>query len=152
MRVYLETSVVIVWLFGAEREPERHAATQALFRLINDGRIDGVVSLYTVQEVYTFCEENFPQEEARTAAKLALRRLLATEVELAPLLDRATRIVESRRFAGLSDPSDQPHAIAAFVEHCERMITYDHHFQAIRPVLPVFTPEELLQELQERAV
>ncbi len=35
------------------------------------GRLEdqGVVSLYTVQEVYTFCEENFPREEVRTVVR-----------------------------------------------------------------------------------
>ncbi|GEM_PF-7002206 len=61
MRVYLETSVVVVWLFGAEREPERRPATEALFRLVDEGRVQAVISLYTLQEVYTFCEENFPR-------------------------------------------------------------------------------------------
>jgi len=101
--------------------------------------------MYTLQEVYAFCEANFPQSEAREVAKLALRRLLETEVELAPLLDRRTRILESRRFQ-LPDRSDQPHAIAAWANHCEALLTYDAHFQAVSQQLRVLSPEEWLEE------
>ena len=144
-RLYLETTVVIVWLFGSEREPERFRAANQLFRLLGSDKIQGVISMYTLQEIYAFCEANFPQGEAREVAKLAIRRLLETEVELVPLLDRRTRTLESRRFQ-LPDRSDQPHAIAAWVNHCEALLTYDAHFQAVSQQLRVLSPEEWLEE------
>lgn len=145
-RVYLETTVVAIWLFGALREPARYQAVARLFRLIDQGKIQGVVSFYTLQEIYAFCEDNFPAAEAKTVAKLALVKLLGTEVELVPLLDRRVRLREGRRFV-LPDSTDQPHAIACWVHGCEAIVTYDEHFQAVQNLIAVMSPEELLQRL-----
>jgi predicted nucleic acid-binding protein len=145
-RVYLETTVIAVWLFGAVREPARYRAAVELFRLIEQGRLQGVVSFYTLQEIYAFCEDNFPATEAPTVAKLALFELLGTEVELVPLLDRRVRLLEGRRFV-LPDPTDQPHAIAAWVHDCEAIVTYDEHFRAVKDLIAVMTPEELLRRV-----
>lgn len=141
--IYVDTSVATVWLFGEEREPARYPATEELFRLIEAGDIQGLISMYTLQEVYAFCEGNFPPDEVRATAKLALRALLLTELEIAPLLRRTERLLHQRRFP-LSDASDQPHAIVAYLNNCQAIITYDEHFGEISQVISAYTPEEFL--------
>ncbi|PKO24035.1 MAG: hypothetical protein CVU38_01090 [Chloroflexi bacterium HGW-Chloroflexi-1] len=141
--IYVDTSVVAVWLFGQKSEPTRYPATQRLFDLIAAGTIEGLISLYTLQAVYAFCEDNLPPDEGRGAAKLALRTLLMTKLGIAPLLKRVERLVHQRRFP-ISDPSDQPHAIVAYLNDCQAIITYDAHFAEIGEVIDVFTPEECM--------
>lgn len=116
--IYVDTSVVTVWLFGEKREPARYPATAELFRLVEAGDLRGLISLYTLQEVYAFCEDNFPPDEVRATAKLALRELLLTGLDIAPLLRRTERLLHQRRFP-LSDASDQPHAIVAYINNCQ---------------------------------
>ena len=145
--IYVDTSVATVWLFGEEREPARYPATEELFRLIEAGNVQGLISMYTLQEVYVFCEGNFPSDDVRATAKLALRALLLTELEIAPLLRRTLRrterLLHQRRFP-LSDASDQPHAIVAYLNNCQAIITYDEHFGEISQVISAYTPEEFL--------
>lgn len=141
--IYVDTSVVDVWLFGEQKEPTRYPATAELFRLIAAGDVQGLISLYTLQEVYVFCESNFPPDEVRITAKLALRTLLLTELDIAPLLRRTERLLHQRRFP-LSDASDQPHAIIAYLNDCQAIVTYDTHFEEIGQVINVYTPEKFL--------
>jgi len=143
--IYVDTSVVTVWLFGKKQELTRYPATEQLFGLIETGDIQGLISLYTLQEVYAFCEDNFPSDEVRATAKLALRELLLTELDIAPLLKRTERLLHQRHFP-LSDASDQPHAIIAYLNHCQAIVTYDSHFEEISQVIKVYTPEEFLVE------
>jgi predicted nucleic acid-binding protein len=147
--IYVDTSVVTVWLFGEKREATRYAATQRLFELIAAGNIEGLISLYTPQEVYAFCEDNFPPDEVRATAKLALRQVLLTELEIAPLLKRTERLIHQRRFP-LADTSDLPHAVVAYLNHCQVIVTYDEHFAGIGPAIKVYTPEEFLVEWSGR--
>jgi len=46
----------------------------------------------------------------------------------------------------MQDLSDQPHAILAYLNNCEAIITYDEHFKDIAHLIPVHTPEEFLKE------
>jgi len=62
MKIYLDTSVTNVWLFGRDKEAERFEQTVRLFDTINAGRLEAIVSLYTVQEVFAYCADNFPTE------------------------------------------------------------------------------------------
>jgi len=50
MKVYLDTSVLNVWLFGREQETERYAQVCHLFEAINAGMVQAIVSLYSLQE------------------------------------------------------------------------------------------------------
>lgn len=146
--IYVDTSVVVVWLFGQKSEPARYSATQRVFDLIAASTVEGLISLYTLQEVYAFCEDNLPPMERRRAAKLALRMLLLTELEIAPLLARTERLLHQRRFP-ISDSSDQPHAIVAYLNGCQAIITYDTHFAEISDVMEVYTPEAFIASLPE---
>jgi len=146
MKVYLDTTIITLLLFGQKRNPERFAEVKQLFDAIDDGQVAAVISIYALQELCSFCYANFPTEDAPTVTRLAFYELLAHELLLTPLLSRTDRIVLSRRFP-IRDASDQAHAGVAHREGCSYIITYDSHFQDIADLLPSLTAGELLNRL-----
>ena len=146
-RVYLDTSVVIVLLFGREKEPERYASVQRLFEGIDAGQIAGLVSVYTVQEVCLFCREHFSEQVPEQVAALALRALFQHDLRLVPLITRAEKLAHVRGFE-MHDAADRPHAIAAYVNRCDAIVAYDEHFEDIADKLSYLQPEALLTELE----
>ncbi|MBX7235150.1 MAG: PIN domain-containing protein [Caldilineales bacterium] len=149
MKVYLDTSVIVLSLFGAKGDPDRIAEVAGLFQAIDDGHLQATISLYGLQELCVFCYDNFPSDQAAQVARLAFHDILGHDLLLVPLLNRAQRIVLNRRFP-MSDASDQAHAATAFHHGCEVVVTYDSHYQAITHLLPCLTAAELLERLGER--
>ena len=143
MRAYLETSALVVYCFGRRLEPERYKSVKALFDKINSQDITGIVSFYSLHELFIFATENFSADISRDIGKKALEEILKTRVEIVPLLNREQRI----RYASdikLKDPSDIPHAILAFIEKCDCIVTYDAHFDDISTIIKINQPEKLL--------
>jgi len=66
LRIYLDTSVINAYLFGKHStiEADRFTATNKLFGLINAKRITAVVSLYSIQEIFSFCKNFSPRMRA----------------------------------------------------------------------------------------
>lgn len=143
MRAYLETSTLVVYCFGRKLEPERYKDVEALFDKINSQDITGVVSFYSLHELFIFAIENFSPDISRNIGKRALEEILKTKVEIIPLLNREQRIRYSSNIK-LKDPSDIPHAILAFIEKCDCIVTYDAHFDDINTIIKINQPEELL--------
>lgn len=146
MRVYLDTTVITLLLFGQRSQPERHAEVAGLFEALDAGRLQAVLSLYALQELCAFCYENFPAEQAPRVTRLAFRELFGHELLIAPLLSRMDRIILSRRFP-MQDASDQVHAATAYKQGCDAITTYDQHYQDIVDRLPCLTAGEVLSRL-----
>ncbi len=143
MRAYLETSALVVYCFGRKLEPERYKSVKALFDKISLQEITGVVSFYSLHELFIFATENFSPDISRNIGKRALEEILKTRVEIIPLLNREQRIRYSSDVK-LKDPSDIPHAILAFMKKCDCIATYDAHFDDINTIIKINQPEELL--------
>lgn len=145
MKVYLDTSVINILLFGkySEVEAQRFSAVAKVFRLINSKKITAMVSIYSLQEIYSFCKKTFSPDDAGHISRISLFDLFKNEFELSGLLTREERLLHKTRFV-MEDLSDQPHAISAFINKCDAIMTYDKHFRKIHHTLPVYTPEELL--------
>ncbi len=143
MRAYLETSALVVYCFGRKLEPERYKSVKALFDKVDSEEITGVVSFYSLHELFIFAVENFPPDISRNIGKRALEEILKTRVEIVPLLNREQRIRYSSDIK-LKDPSDIPHAILAFIEKCDCIVTYDAHFDNISTIIKINQPEKLL--------
>ncbi len=143
MRAYLETSVIVVYCFGEKLEPERYNSVKALFDKINSEGIKGVVSFYSLHELFIFALENFPSNISRNIGKRALEELLKNGIEIIPLLNREQRIRYSPEI-NLNDASDVPHAILSLVEKCDCIVTYDSHFNSINTIIKIKRPEDLL--------
>jgi len=143
LKIYLDTSVINVFLFGrySDTEKPRLPATKRLFSLMDEKHIDAVISLYSIQEVFSFCKKIFASE-AGHVARLALSELFMHNFELSGLLTRQERLLNRTRF-NMPDLSDQPHAISAFLNKCDALVTYDTHFQHIKGNLSVLSPEHI---------
>lgn len=142
-RIYLDASVILVLLFGKEREPERHETVSRLFYVIDSGALAAVISIYTLQEVVVFCRDRLAVPEPAQVAALALRELLRHAVRVVPLLSRIERIRYARAFP-TRDTSDLPHLIVAHLHHCDAIIAYDEHYRETTKLLPYLQPQELL--------
>ena len=150
MRVYLETSALIAFLFGelsdSRRERQAHAAA-ALARIRVTEGAAACVSLYTLQELLVFVREAYPPALAAQVLRLALRVLWQYPVELLPLLDRMDTLRYSRTVR-IPDRSDLPHAASALKHGCNALLTYDSHFASVAGVR-VLSPEEFVASLSE---
>lgn len=124
-------------------EPNRYNSVKALFDKINSDKITGVVSFYSLHELFIFARENFSPDISRYIGKTALEEILKNRVEIIPLLNREDRIRYSNNIK-LNDASDIPHAILAIIEKCDCIVTYDSHFDDINTIIKIFRPEELL--------
>ncbi len=142
MQVYLETSVLVVYCFGKKLDPERYNSVKTLFDKINSEKIKGIVSFYSLHELFIFAIDNFSQDIGRTIGKRAIEEILKTRVEIIPLLNREQRVRYAHQMK-LNDASDIPHAILAFIEKCDCIITYDTHFDSINDIIKIAQPEEL---------
>ena len=145
---YLDTSVLLVYTLASGKEPERYSAVEQLFTHIEAEHITTMTSFYALHELYLFALEQAPNFEIGTAyGKDAMGQILATNVQITPLLSRMERKINERLFRKLPDATDIPHAVSAKIWGCEGIVAYDDHFAAITDVLEHLTPEQLLPRL-----
>nr|QNO52384.1 hypothetical protein IAKEDICC_00004 [Methanosarcinales archaeon ANME-1 ERB6] len=146
LRLYLDSTILITFVFGARLEPKRFNDVSTLFHSKN---VELVTSLYALIELYNYPIFNFEQEdkEKRLFAKQAILRVLLTEIEIAPMLPRELRSYYSGIFK-MDDSSDVPHAISAYVEKCNYVVTYDRHFENIEDKIGCRTPKKVLKEIE----
>ena len=149
MKLYLDSSVINVYLFGAAKEPKRHLDVVPLLDAINAGRLEGVISIYTLQEICVYCREFFPEENFAETARLAVYKLMGARLHLVPLLTREEKTKYSMAFL-IRDPSDQPHVILAHLCHCDAIVAYDEHFQDTSHLVPYLRPDEVLMQLRAK--
>ncbi len=147
MKVYLDVSVLIVYLFGQTKEPIRYEAVSNLFDKFQVSQLDCCISLYAFQELYSFCNENYSAADVSSVFRLSLLKLLGYPLQIMPLLTRSDRLTYERRFA-ISDASDKPHVISAYLARCNAIISYDSHFQEATDFITALTPEEFLAHIE----
>ena len=147
MTFYLDSSVVDVYLFGLEKEPQRYPDVVAFFEAINAGQANAIISVYTVQEVATFCRDSFPPHLFATITRLSIQKLMNVRLQLVPLLTRQEKIQHARRFP-IRDTSDQPHVILAHLHQCDALVAYDEHFQDTAHLMPYLRPNEALAKIK----
>lgn len=143
--LYLDTSVLLVYTLTQSVERMRYTATRAFFAQVKSGALSAATSFHALHELHLFALTNAPDQATGAAyGKEALAQILALPLQILPLVSRVERGLHSRTFHALRDPADIPHAIAAWVSHCEAIVTYDTHFKAIAPLIPYRTPEDFL--------
>ena len=147
MKVYLDVSVLVVYLFGQVREPIRYRTVSNLFDKFQGSQLDCCISLYAFQELYSFCHDNYSITDVSEVFRLALLRLLGYPLQIVPLLTRSDRLTYERRFA-MSDASDKPHVISAYLAGCDAIVSYDSHFQEATDFVTALTPEQLLAHIE----
>lgn len=141
-RLYLDSTILITFVFGSKLEPDKFDCVSRLFNYEN---IDLVTSLYALIELYNYPIFNFEmdEQEKRLLAKSVIISALLTETEIVPMPPRAIRSYYNNTFK-MSDKSDIPHAILAYIEGCDYIVTYDRHFRDIGDKIRCITPEGVL--------
>ena len=150
MKVYLDTSALVPFLYGEFIEPARFVQMEQLFGYIEAGQITGVLSFYAFHELYEYLAANYPPDDVSDGFRHSLLELLRFPLTVAPHLDRTESNRLRRRFT-IADPYDALHIATAIFHRCDAIVTYDAHFQAVADVIPVYTPEELLSHIAEMA-
>ncbi|MBN1887436.1 MAG: type II toxin-antitoxin system VapC family toxin [Thermoflexales bacterium] len=143
MKIYLDTSVLVVFLYGEIEEPERFRSTRALFNRIEAGEIEAVISFYAMQEIYGYIVRKSPPEDVDVAFRTGMLALFSLPLVVVPYLDR-TRLEAWRRKTSARDVTDIPHLAVAMERRCDVMAAYDETFRQAVEGLAYHTPEELV--------
>lgn len=93
-----------------------------------------------------YVAEHFTPARRNETFRLSLVRLFGAPLTVQPFVDRIESEKLRRRFT-LADSTDIPHVVAALAFGCSAIITFDNHFQQVRELIPVFTPDEYLATL-----
>jgi len=102
-RLYLDSTILITFVFGSKLEPDKFDCVSRLFNYEN---IDLVTSLYALIELYNYPIFNFEmdEQEKRLLAKSAIISALLTETEIVPMLPRAIRSYYNNTFKMVKSP------------------------------------------------
>ncbi len=149
MKIYLDTSILIVFLFGEEKEPDKFLSVSDLFSHINMGDLEAVISLYSFQEIHEYIKETFPNPLVKDTFRLSLLLLLINRIEILSLIPREISIYYKQRFF-IRDRSDRPHVISALYNKSEAIIAYDDHFNDVNDLITYFTPEDFLKDIENK--
>jgi predicted nucleic acid-binding protein len=141
--IYLDSSVLITYLYEEYDAIERFAQSRRVFQAVRAGEIEAAISFYALPELYGYVESHFPQKEVNTTFRLSLVTLFEIPLTVLPYLKRIERNLWRHRIR-LRDSSDEPHVAIALARSCEAIITYDEHFQDVVDFIPAYTPEEFL--------
>ncbi len=147
--VYLDTTVLITFLYGKRIEPERFEQSRPLFAAMRDSSVEGVISFYALPELYDYVEHHQPADEVNAVFRLSLVELFSLPITVAPFLDRA-EFDQLRKQIQIPDPVDTRHTAVALSRKCDAIITFDHHFAQISNLILVYTPAEFLATLKPR--
>lgn len=148
MKLYLDTSVLLPYLFGELDAPERYLPSVQLFGKIDARGVQAVVTFYALQEVYGYIVRRFPSEDTDRLFRVSLQQLLMFPLVVVPYLDR-TVVRRWRHRLQLGDATDVFHVAAALIRGCDAIVTYDHRFQEVAEHIPAWTSEECLASLEQ---
>jgi predicted nucleic acid-binding protein len=142
-RLYLDSTVLIAYTLTRLIEKERHADVVAMIEKINAGEIIALTSFYALHEVLVFALRNAPSLELGIrVGKDALLQILQTEIGVLPMVTREERILNTRTFSAIKDSSDVAHAISAYLNGCQFLVSYDKHFEDLPPFLGWKRPKD----------
>ncbi len=148
---YLDSSVLIAYLYEERDQPERFAQSRRLMTAIQEGSVNAIVSFYALPELYSHVEEEFSGDAIAIAFRSSLLRLLSLPIIIKPFLNRGD-LNELRAKFTISDAHDARHVASALSSKCDAIITFDYHFRQVSNLIPVYTPEEYLAKLESTQV
>lgn len=144
--VYLDTSVLIAFLYEERDQPEKYKAAQHLIEFARQNKFDAAFSFYALPELYDFVQAHQAESEVSAIFRLGLVELLLVPMNILPYLPRE-QFNELRKQFVIADRDDARHVATALSRHCSAIITFDHHFHQVRDLIPIFTPDEYLATL-----
>jgi predicted nucleic acid-binding protein len=148
MSVYRDASVLIAYLYKETDDPAKAQQAERFFKFLRAENFQGVIAFYSLSELYGYTISNYSEEKSNEIFRFSLVNLFSFPLIVKPFVDRTEAERLRRRFT-LTDSTDIPHVVAALAFGCSAIITFDHHFQQVRELIPVYTPDEYLATLQE---
>jgi len=146
MKLYLDSVVLIDYLFQTVDSIEREQIGQQFFSAVRQGETECIVSFYSLPELFGYVQRNYPQDIVNAVFKESIIVLFSEPVTVASYLDR-TEVNRLRRRFTIADPYDALHVACALSNNCDAIVTYDSHFQAVADAISVFTPSQVLEHI-----
>lgn len=144
MRLYFDTTILASLTYFKDKDAKRYSESIRLINRCETNKATIVISFYSIHELFLLPFEYADEKTARKIGIALIKEILNINgIEVTELLSREKRIQYQERFA-MSDRTDIPHAISAYIEHCDCIVTYDSHFDEIRAKIKVFEPDEAL--------
>lgn len=140
MKLYLDTTILAALTYFKDKDAKRYSECNLLIRKCNENESIIVISFYAIHELFLLPFEYEDEKNARKTGLALIKEILnINRIELTELLSREKRIIYQDMFS-MSDRTDIPHAISAYVEKCDCIVTYDSHFDQISKKIKVFEP------------
>ena len=144
MKLYFDTTVLAALTYFKDKDIKRYSESIRLIERCNKNEVTIVISFYSIHELFLLPFEYAEEKAARNIGLALIREILNIKgIELTELLSRDKRIRYQDSFS-ISDRTDIPHAISAYLEKCDSIVTYDRHFDEISTKIKVFEPGEVL--------
>ncbi|KYK35729.1 MAG: PIN domain-containing protein [Theionarchaea archaeon] len=145
MRLYFDTSVLAIYTYFSETEKSKCEVVSELLNRCIEDKIEITVSFYSLHELFLLAFKYLSKEQSKIGLE-SVRTIVNMPIKLVPLLPREKRLIYHKRFK-ITDRTDIPHAITAFVYECDYIVTYDTHFKEISEHISVGTPKEIIEKL-----
>ncbi len=145
--IYLDSSVLVAFLYQATLRPERHALVARLMESVRTKRVEAMISFYALPELYAYLRTQYLDVPFNTIFRLSMIELFSLPLTIAPHLTR-TEIEIWRHRISMSDSTDVPHVASALANYCSALITLDEHFRQVSNLIAVFTPDEYLATIE----
>lgn len=143
MKLYLDTTILAALTYFKDKDIKRYAECERLIEKIKEKESTLVISFYSIHELFLLPFEYTDEKTARRIGLALIKEILDIDrIELTELLSREKRIMHQDEFS-MSDRTDIPHAISAYLENCDCIVTYDSHFDQISNKIDVFRPDEV---------
>lgn len=145
LKVYFDTSVLAIYTYFSEIEKSKCEIVNTLLNKCIKDKIEIIVSFYSLHELFLLAFKYLNKEQSKIGLE-SVRTIVNMPIKLVPLLPREKRLIYHKKFK-MTDRTDMPHAITAFIYECDYIVTYDNHFEEISEHIPVGVPEEIIEKL-----
>jgi len=143
MKLYLDTTILAALTYFKDKDPKRYFECKRLIKKCNDNEMTFIISFYSIHELFLLPYEYEDRQMARKMGLEIIKEILGIKgIELIELLSRDKRIMYQDKFV-MTDRTDIPHAISAYIENCDCIVTYDTHFNQISHKIKVFEPDKV---------
>lgn len=143
MKIYLDTTILAALTYFKDKDVKRYSECDILIKKCIENEFNIVISFYSIHELFLL---PFEYEDEKTSRKIGLSLIKEVlnihGIELIELLSRENRIIHQNSFQ-MTDRTDIPHAISAYIEKCDCIVTYDSHFNQISNIIKVFEPDTI---------
>jgi len=143
MKLYFDTTILAALTYFKNKDVIRHSECNKLINKCNNKSIAIIISFYSIHELFLLPFEYNDEKTARKIGLSLVKEILNINgIEVTELLSREKKIRYQDRFY-ISDRTDIPHAISAYIENCDCIVTYDSHFDQISDKIEVFQPNDV---------